>query len=156
MSIIVKYNIPTPVALDALVFVALFAYKNTTIFAYLIGFVLGYLFTADFTLDCFHKALFLRVIKCPYFIKADEIEDVEGSPLAFLEVEIRDGFESIFPLLIVLRAFRGFFGRDEKGRARTKGGAGRTIFLVVGKARKAVIEDYSERLEPPGLFEGEG
>ena len=59
MGIIVKYYIPTPVALDALVIVALFAYKNTTIFAYLIGFVFGYLFTADFTFDCFHKALFI-------------------------------------------------------------------------------------------------
>ena len=54
VGIIVKYDISTPVALDALVFVALFAYKNTTIFAYLIGFVFGYLFTADFTFYCFH------------------------------------------------------------------------------------------------------
>ena len=52
------------------------------------------------------------VIKFPDPIKAIEIEDVEGSPLAFLEVEIGDGFESIFPLVIVLRAFRGFVGGD--------------------------------------------
>ena len=105
MGFIVKYNIPTPVALDTLVFVALFAYKNTTIFAYLIGFVFGYLFTADFTFDCFHRELLLRVIKCPDLIETDEIEDVEGSPLAFVEVEIRDGFGSLLPLVIVLRAF---------------------------------------------------
>ena len=98
VGILVKYNISTAVALDALVFVALFAYKNTTIFAYLIGFVFGYLFTTDFTFDCFHKALLLRVIKCPDLIKADEIKDVEGSPLAFVEVEIRDGFDALVPL----------------------------------------------------------
>ena len=117
VGIIVKYNIPTPVALDALVFVALFAYKNTTTFAYLIGFVFGYLFTADFTFDCFHKAIYdLRlallggghssrlsggrsgVIKCPGLIKADEIEDGERPPLAFIEVEIRDGFDALVPL----------------------------------------------------------
>ncbi len=84
MGFIVKYNIPTPVALDTLVFVALFAYKNTTIFAYLIGFIFGYLFTADFTFNGFHKALLLRVIKSPDLIKAVEIKDVEGSPLSFL------------------------------------------------------------------------
>ena len=58
VGIIVKYNISTPVALDALVFVALPAYKNTTIFAYLIGLVLGYLLTADFTYNGFHKVYF--------------------------------------------------------------------------------------------------
>lgn len=57
VGFIVKYNISTPVALDALVFVALSAYKNTTFFAYLIGLVFGYLFTADFTFYCFHRAL---------------------------------------------------------------------------------------------------
>ena len=98
----------------------------------------------------------MRVVKCPDLIKADEIEDVEGSPLAFLEVEIRDGFGSLLPLVIVLRAFRQFICRNKNGRTRTEGGAGRTIFLVVGKARKAVIEGVTEGLEPPSLFEGEG
>ncbi len=54
VGIIVKYGIAAPVALDALIFEALLAYINTTIFAYFICFVFGYLFTADFTFDCFH------------------------------------------------------------------------------------------------------
>lgn len=62
VGIIVKYNIPTPVALNALFFVALFAYKNTTIFAYLIGFFFGQFFAADFTFDCFHRALLLAFL----------------------------------------------------------------------------------------------
>ena len=134
MGIIVKYDISTPVALDALVFVALFAYKNTTTFAYLIGFVFGYLFTADFTFDGFHKAIYdLRlallggghssrlsggrsgVIKSPYLIEADKIEDGEGAPLVLIEVEIRDGLNVIFPCSSPVGhiAFGQLINRDE-------------------------------------------
>ncbi len=84
------------------------------------------------------------------------MQHIERAPLHFVEVEIWDGFVSLLPLLIVLRAFGQFIGRNKNGRTRTKGGAESTIFLVVGKSRKAVSEGVTEGLEPPSLFEGNG
>ena len=54
------------------------------------------------------------VIKSPDLIKADEIEDGERPPLTFVEVEIRDGLGSFFPLVIVLRAFGCFVSGNKQ------------------------------------------
>ena len=109
---------------------------------------------AILTLNGFHSALCYRVVKSPDLIKTDEIKDGERPPLVFFEVEIRDGFDTLFPLVNALREFRRFVGGYEKGRTRTKGGAVRTVFLVVGKSRKAVRKGITEGFVPPGFFKG--
>ena len=113
---------------------------------------------AVFTNNGFHMALCYRVIKSPYPIKAVEIEDGERPPLVYFEVEIRDGLGRVFYLSRSVGhiAFGKFINGDERGRPCAAGGAGRTIFLVVGKASKAIRDSIAEGLEPPGLCEGEG
>ena len=91
---------------------------------------------AVFTFDSFHKVIYdLRLallggghssrlsggrsgfIEFPNSVEAIKIEDVEGSPLILLEIEIGDSFGCIIPsfVTVVGVTFGGFIRGDEQG-----------------------------------------